>query len=230
MSDQVSELPLQVLAVCDDAQVLSSASDAVRTCQGRLTSVPSAEMARLYVGAGRVDGIIIDADLADSLDLIRRIRSTKCNQDSTIFACVDQDTQGASLLAAGASFVFHKPLVPETLVLALRAVNIMMSERRRQRRFEVTTPVNLICGRTHQKASMLNLSETGMGICSSEQVGPGETISFSFPLPNGPAIDGMGKIVWRGCTGAMGIRFESFSGTGSRDLAEWLAAKFPADE
>jgi CheY-like chemotaxis protein len=227
MLNLTSELPLELLAVCNDEQVLKSATEAVRKCKGTLSSVTSAETATVCVKCWRVDGIIIDAALADAESLIRMIRSDKCNQDSAIFACVNLSSQGASVIAAGATFILPKPLAPEALLQALRATSTMMTERRRHRRFELTTGVDLTCGRMQQRAIMVNLSEAGMAIRAPEFIIPSKTIAFSFQLPNGPFIDGIGEIAWRGCTGLVGIRFDSFSTAGHRDLAQWLATTFP---
>lgn len=216
------ELPIELLAGCDDAEVVRSAAAATQSFGGSLRSLPSAEVAAACMQR-HVDGIVIDAPLEQAVNLIRKIRDGGQNRNSVIFACVNSRSEGSAVIEAGATFIFYKPLATEALLQVLGLTYSKTTQRRRRPRFEVSAPVDLAHGRTQYQATLVNLSETGMAVRCTDLSFPGKTVGFSFQLPDGPRVDGEGEIVWCSSAGMIGVNFENLSGVG--DLAQWLAGQ-----
>lgn len=72
-------------------------------------------------------------------------------------------------------------------------------------------------------AFMLNLSEQGMAIQSSEPLREGDLLPFACPLPDGDAeVKGVARIVWTDNKGRAGLRFTQLSEFDRYRLKEWL--------
>src|SRR5712692_6698596 len=58
------------------------------------------------------------------------------------------------------------------------------------------------------RATMLNISETGMVVRAATRLACASLVDFSFELPSGPRISGKGEIAWANGEGGMGIGFQ----------------------
>jgi len=219
------ESPLEFLAVCNNYVVMKNVTNVVHTFGGHLHCVPSVIAATEHLERRKMDGVILDMVLDGALELIKFIRDGRSNRQSAIFVCVEHRKDTSAVLAAGANFIFYKPLIDATMLQILQAAAPMMeAERRRYFRHEVAALVSLSLAGTEHKAVLSNLSETGMAVRSLQAFPPNAAVDFAFELPSGPVIKGHGEIMWSNKAGSAGIKFNFLSDRGSRELPEWLEA------
>ena len=219
------ESPLEFLAVCNNYVVMKNVTNVVHKFGGHLHCVPSVITATEHLERRKMDGVIIDMALEGSMQLLKFIRDGRSNRQSAIFVCVDHRKDTSAVLAAGANFVFYKPLVDATMLQILQAAAPMMeAERRRYFRYEVAALVSLSLAGTEHKVVLSNLSETGMAVRSLQAFAPNTSVDFAFELPRGPVIKGHGEIMWSNKAGHAGIKFSFLSEAGNRELPEWLAS------
>ena len=217
---------LEFLAICSEYAALKTIKSAIQRLGGNLHCAPTLSAAAEFIERRKIDGIILDLALENSLDIVQSVRSGNSNRVAVVFACVEERQQAAAAISSGANFVFYKPLVEETLLQILQAGAPMMTiERRRYFRYPVSTPVHLSCNGIQHKAMISNLSESGMAVRTQDNFTPGATVEFSFGLPDGPAVKGKGEVIWTNTGGSVGIQFRFLADTAHRELPLWLSSQ-----
>jgi hypothetical protein len=129
------------------------------------------------------------------------------------------------ILSGGAQFVLYKPVSEQKARAGLRAASAMLSrERRRAYRIPVQAPVELTLPDTrHIEAILLDLSETGMDVLTSEPQCPGALVEFRFLLPDGSLeIAAHGQVAWANPNGQTGVHFIDIPEDIRLELRQWL--------
>jgi len=219
-----SPTTLEFLLVSSEYPTLKAVTAGLQKCGASLDCLTSADSARDYISRRRLDGVILDLEVASALDLIATIRQGTSNRYAVVFACAGDRLQSADALRAGANVVLHKPLTTENIVSNISAAQeLMKRERRRYFRHEVTVPVVLTGSGKEQRAMMTNISEGGMAVHSTKTMKCPSLVDFSFQLPLGPALAGKGRIAWVNSEGGIGIEFQFLRGKGKNELITWCA-------
>ena len=224
-------MSLTSLVVCADSgavavlrRILHDLSIAMEHCGD-----PDTALARLASQA--FDALLVDCkDEPAAMELIAQARQTPNNQTVLVVAMVDGHNHVREVFAQGANFILYKPISPERAAASLRAARgLMQRERRRKHRVSVHTPAALDYATIESApATLVELSENGMGIQSENKLPANAKIYFQFSLPgqNSP-VRASGDVVWQDSTGRVGIRFADVPQASRRVLSQWLQANLP---
>lgn len=174
----------------------------------------------------KFDALIVDYDQPDqarqSLEEERRLGSGCIS-----IALVADATKVRDILSGGAHFVLYKPVSEDAARAGLRAAAALLSrERRRAFRVSVQAPaeITLPDGRKTD-GILLDLSETGMDVLTSEAQTAGSLLGFSFQLPESALkIEGHGQIAWANPNGQTGVHFLDIPEDVLSQMKTWLTA------
>jgi ActR/RegA family two-component response regulator len=218
-------LTLEFLLVSNNASTLKTVKKALDNVGSNLSCTTSAGAARFHISHHRLDGIIIDLDVDEAVELIAFIREAGSNRRAFVFVCVE--SMSASLaLKGGANVLLHKPLTAEFISQNVNTFkNIMASERRRYFRHHVTILITLTANGASQAAMIDNLSEGGAAILVRNPFERTAVIDFSFELPFGPRVTGSAQVMWTNKEGIMGVEFRVLHGRSKEDLSSWLCQR-----
>ncbi len=218
-------LTLEFLLVSNDPSTLKTVKKALDGVGSNLNCATSAGAARFHISHHRLDGVIVDLDVASAVDLIAFTRQAGSNRRAFVFVCVESATAPAAL-KGGANVLLHKPLTPEFISETVGTFkNIMASERRRYFRHHVTILITLTANGTSQAAMIDNLSEGGAAILLRNPFERSTLTEFCFELPFGPQVTGTGQVMWTNKDGIMGVEFRVLHGRSQEDLSNWLTQR-----
>jgi CheY-like chemotaxis protein len=174
----------------------------------------------------RFDALIVDFDepavAVEALEQARRLGSGCLS-----IALVADPSRVRDVLSGGAHFVLYKPLSEEAAKAGLRAAAALLSrERRRAFRVPVQAPVEITLPDERKvDGILLDLSETGMDVLTSEAQVPGTMLGFHFQLPGGALeIEAHGQVAWANPNGQTGVHFVGIPEAVSIQLKAWLKA------
>jgi CheY-like chemotaxis protein len=221
-------MALTSLVVCADAKAVSVLSRiladlgiGVEHCED-----PPTALARL--GAQAFDALLVDCkDEPAAIELIVHARQVPANQATLVVAMVDGRNRVRDIFANGANFILYKPISPERASTSLRAARALMRrERRRNQRIPLHAQAALDYAATENvPATVVELSESGMGIQSERKLPPSSKVYFQFSLPGQKApVRLSGDVVWQDSAGRVGIRFADVPQASRRLLSQWLQA------
>lgn len=188
------------------------------------SSDPETTLARIQ--QQKFDVILVDFEdqplAEDVLKLAHRLGSGCLS-----VALVGDRGKVRDVLSSGTHFVLYKPLSDEAAKAGLRAAAALLSrERRRSIRVPVQAPVEITLP-DERKADgiLLDLSETGMDVLTSEPQIPGALLGFHFQLPDGVLeVEAHGQVAWANPNGQTGVRFIDLPENISFKLKAWLRA------
>ena len=188
------------------------------------SSDPETTIARIQ--QQKFDALIVDYDdpalAGQALEQARQLGSGCIS-----IALVADPTKVRTILNSGAHFVLYKPLSEEGAQAGLRAAAALLSrERRRAFRVSVQAPAEITLP-DQRKADgiLLDLSETGMDVLTSEAQAPGSLLGFQFRLPDSALqIEGQGQVAWANPNGQTGVHFLDMPADVMDQLKTWLRA------
>ncbi len=188
------------------------------------SSDPETTIARIQ--QQKFDALIVDYDdpalAGQALEQARQLGSGCIS-----IALVADPTKVRTILNSGAHFVLYKPLSEEGAQAGLRAAAALLSrERRRAFRVSVQAPAEITLP-DQRKADgiLLDLSETGMDVLTSEAQAPGSLLGFQFRLPDSALqIEGQGQVAWANPNGQTGVHFLDMPAEVMDQLKTWLRA------
>ncbi|HVO79264.1 MAG TPA: PilZ domain-containing protein [Terriglobales bacterium] len=221
-------MALTALVVCADAKVvplllriLSDLGIQAEHCEHPLTA-----LARLATHP--FDAVLVDCkDEPAAIELIVNARQTPANRATLVIAMVDGRNRVREVFARGANFILYKPISAERASTSLRAARALMRrERRTNQRISLHAEAALAYAATENApATVVELSESGMGIQSEGKLPPSGKVYFQFCLPGQAApVRLSGEVVWQDSSGRVGIRFAHVPQASRRALSQWLQA------
>lgn len=177
----------------------------------------------------KFEGIIVDCDDIDcGPDLLSILRSEGYTKNSIVFAIVHGATSMSDAFSMGANFVLEKPLTAERALRCFKAAcGLMVGERRRYYRHNITIPVYLdFPNCSPMTAQMRDLSQGGAMLDCPANLELDMQGTFRFTLPETRAnITGACEVAWKR-EDRIGMRFNSISKTTQAALEMWLNWKF----
>src|SRR5271165_3233624 len=219
-------MPLQALLVSADnsaAEVLGRVLPTFGIMMDR-SSDPDTTLARIQ--QQKFDALVLDYDDPD-LAAVALNLANRLGAGCLSIALVADRGKVRDVLSSGTHFVLYKPLSDEAAKAGLRAAAALLSrERRRAVRVPVQAPVEITLP-DERKADgiLLDLSETGMDVLTSEPQSPGALLAFHFQLPDGALeIEAHGQVAWANPNGQTGVRFIDLPADISSQLKAWLKA------
>lgn len=212
--------------------LLVSADDSASEVLGRVLptfgvvmdrcSDPETTLAR--VQQQKFEALIVDFDdAALAADVLKQAH--KLGSGCLSIALVADQSKVREVLTNGAHFVLYKPVTEEAAKAGLRAAAALLNrERRRAVRVPVQGPVEIVLpdGRKAE-GILLDLSESGMDVLTSEPQIPGALLRFHFQLPDGALeIEAYGRVAWANPNGQTGVQFKDLPQAISTQLKTWL--------
>lgn len=177
----------------------------------------------------KFEAVVVDSALElQAVTCFRQLRASALNRTAIAFALTRGSEETAAALRQGFSFVFERPLTPDSISRTLKvAYGLIVRERRRYFRYPVTVPVVLsrknapeVFGRT------VNVSENGMALSSSAALERGSegTVQFTLAEPS-LQITVESKVCWNDEKGNAGLQFLFLPSDLASHLQAWLAQK-----
>lgn len=179
----------------------------------------------------KFQAVLVDYDDPHSATLVlQNLASTPFQTNAVTVALLSEKNKVRHVFGAGANFVLYKPVEQMQAVTTLRAATALLKrERRTAFRVPIQVAVKLQLahaeeGATEIEGILLDLSETGMDVLSSQPLYASARLKATFLLPNAPAeFELTGEVAWANPNGESGVRFcdtpESVHGA----LQWWLA-------
>ncbi len=130
-----------------------------------------------------------------------------------------------AIFGLGANFVLYRPLSLERTRLSLRAARgLMRRERRRAARIPVNSTTSVAhAGAENLRATILDLSDGGTSLQSTDALPPVGKVYFQFALPGQEqAVRLSGEVAWQDASGRTGIRFVDVPQASRRLMHAWL--------
>jgi FixJ family two-component response regulator len=212
----------EFLVICSDIAAYKTITRTLAKTNPVVDYTSGIATARAFIQRRKLDGIFLDMELAGALDLIRDLRQGGSNRFSVIFACAGADEDAGTLLNAGANFVLNKPLLTSAILDVLESASPMIVvERKRYLRYQLTVPVMIRLQEKEQKVITANVSRGGMAVRCGQVYEPGSPIQFDFDVP-GATIKGQGEVAWANTEGVMGIKFFLLGEQNKQALSRWL--------
>jgi DNA-binding response OmpR family regulator len=217
----------EFLVICSDIAAYKTITRTLAKTNPVVDYTSGLATARAFIERRKIDGIFLDMELPGALELVQNIRQGGSNRFSVVFACAAPGEDAGRLLNAGVNFVLYKPLLTNAVLDALESASPMiMSERKRYLRYQLTVPVMLRLQEQEQNAVTANVSRGGMAVRCQRVYEPGSPIQFDFDLP-GTKIKGQGEVAWANTEGFMGIKFYLLGEQNKQALSSWLDRHSP---
>jgi hypothetical protein len=219
---------VRALLLSDDIQVIGVLSHASQTMAVHLEPCCDARMAISKLCHSKFEGVMVDLELDGALDFLDRVRSLTSNRSAVSFAILGQNLKHADAFQSGANFVIERPLCEDAILRVLKAsYPLMIREKRRYFRFPLQVEVGVArASGTEFRVRSLNISESGICLCSDQPVDVGEKLRLQLRLPGArQLLNLLGQVCWRGMTGQVGIQFCDVNTGVSRALRTWLAER-----
>ena len=190
---------------------------------------PQKALARL--NKSKVDALIVDCDLNGSTQFLRELQTAEKAPKTTPLVIMGGPQCNRSLDETGALFAFEKPISVEQAVRTLSAARSMILDGRlRYHRAGLEVPVSLSCKGKRAEAFLVNVSQGGIQIHTTNPVETAKALQVSFELPGARAgLNAKAEIAWQDKRGNLGIRFVKLAPQQQRTLQLWLAQQYFAN-
>jgi len=191
---------------------------------------PTKALAR--ISKSKIDALIVDCDLNGSSQLLRQLQSPERQPITVPLVIMGGPRSIDRLDQTGAMFAFEKPISVEQAVRTLSAARSMILDGRlRYHRTGIEVPVSVKCkGQKPMDAHLVNLSQGGMQLRTTDSIDAAEALQIAFDLPGAKSgLKAHAEIVWQDNSGNLGVRFVKVAAPQKRVLQLWLAQQFLAN-
>ena len=185
----------------------------------------------------KFDAVIVDFDEPEKAILVLQNAYLGSPGSTAVSIALLRDhTKVRKVLGAGANFVLYKPVSSAQATAALLAASALVKrERRRCLRVPVQVPVELrVDNGLDVEGILLDLSEVGMEVLSSQPLCPSSALNVHFALPDGSGlVEAHAEVAWASPNGQTGMRFTGLAENSRTALFAWVAAnskKLPPEE
>ena len=187
--------------------------------------------------AQRYDALLVDFDDAQRAVLVLQYASLPSSRNGMVAVALLRDPgMVRQVFAAGANFVLYKPIAAEQAQASLRAATALIRrERRRSLRVPVQVPIELrVVNGLNVEGILLDLSEDGLEVLSSQPLFPSASVFLFFRLPGSSTeIQAQGHVAWASPNGQSGVRFVGIPDYVRASLRDWVTSRAhtqPAEE
>jgi len=220
-------MALSSLVVCADAKAVQVLSRALQDLGMTVEHCGDFAVAAKRLAAEHFDALLVDCgDEQAGAEVMGAARASSQNKAVLAIAIADSHNNVREVFNRGANFVLYKPLSAERVANSLRAARgIASHERRRKPRVTVPATATISYADVESaSASLMNLSEEGVGISSRRNVPPRCKVYFEFTLPDQVSVIRLsGDVVWQDALGRVGLRFSRLPQTSQKILSSWLS-------
>ncbi|MBV8050020.1 MAG: response regulator [Acidobacteriaceae bacterium] len=219
-------MALASLIVCADAEAVHVLTDILHGLGVEPTNCANPSAAKERLPENRFDIVVVDCQHeASSTALISSIRNSPLQRNSVIVALVKAGSRASETFETGANLLLYKPLSRERALHSLNtAKGLIRHERRVKVRIPVQVPASIAyAGKEDAAATVVEISETGIGIQSLDNLPQNAKIYFHFTLPGqDTAIRLAGEVMWRAASGRVGVRFVNVPQASKKILQRWV--------
>jgi hypothetical protein len=177
------------------------------------------------VQRGRYEAIVLLYDgSSNAADMVQRIRSGVSNRDCVIFLISTPASQGTAFRVR-ANFFMTPPVTEQTVITTFKAAyGLLVRSRSRWHREPVSGTAYLNLGLIKNvQASILNLSQGGMSIRSSQVLRPQQLILARFGLPGTDELLCVSaQVIWTRADGSAGLRFTDVTEPTAKVMRNWV--------
>ncbi|HXZ34321.1 MAG TPA: PilZ domain-containing protein [Terriglobales bacterium] len=229
MDDSETRAIATVLIVSPDSIATSQISDVLREHALSVESSDNPSIALHRLQQQKFEAVVVDAALEnEAIACLQHTRASPNNRTAVTFALTRSSDDTAAALRHGFSFIFERPLTPESISHTLKvAYGLIVRERRRHFRYPVVVPAVLTRKNTPEVfACTVNISENGVALNSSVALERGSqgTVQFTLPDPS-LQITAECKVCWNNQKGFAGLQFLFLPSDLASHLQAWLAQK-----
>jgi CheY-like chemotaxis protein len=221
-------MAMQALISCGEDSLAQSLAYQVEALGLAVECVKGSAIALLQIQRQHFDVLLIDIELHGSLELVEFGRRKSQYGKTILIAMVASVDEGRRANQAGADFILNKPLDSEMTTKVLRTARTMIiREARESVREKIHAPATLSVGDIPFDGTVVDMSESGVGLeCERDlQVGQQLQIEFSLPGSDRP-VRCTGKVA-RVESGRVGIKFLYLSAASAEVVMTWLRSHSP---
>lgn len=211
-----------------DIQIIEELCSLAEAMAIRIEPCGDSELATSKLNRSKFEGIIIDLELKEGFDLLRRMRNLSSNKSSVSYAILAHNHEQAAAFQAGANFVFERPLNSASAGRVLRAsYPLMVREKRRYFRYAMEHSVLVRHrGEGEFTATTVNLSESGICFTSGKSMQAGDSVALRLRLPGQTEyLQITGEICWSEASGKVGVQFRNLKPEIAETLREFMAER-----
>jgi len=218
-------MALTSLVVCSDAQAVQVLSRILDDLGMKVELRGDSEGAAASLEGTRFDAVVVDCQSeAAAMRLIAKIRKSG-SRAAVVIALVTGANQVRDIFEQGANFLIYKPVSNERALHSLNAARALVrQERRVQPRIPLEAQTSISYpGNEDSPATLLELSESGLGMRTGSKLPPACKVYFRFSVPgNDASVRLAGEVMWQDATGRVGIRFAKVPDSSMRILRTWI--------
>ncbi|MGC2417104.1 MAG: response regulator [Candidatus Acidiferrales bacterium] len=206
-------MSLKIMVVDDEALTLKVMRSLTVPLGHRVLTLDNGQEAKQHAEKERFDVIFVGMPGPDGIELARQLLDSQHNKDTVVvMLSVKDDIETLrKAFAAGATFVLPKPIAAPRIVPMLTAMDSPnWKARRGAARLPLSTEVNCRCGNQTFSMRSMNISDSGMLLRSSHEVGVevGSEVSLEFKIAEFRAsLDVRARIVRKEGSEAVGVEF-----------------------
>jgi DNA-binding NarL/FixJ family response regulator len=175
------------------------------------------------------DAIIVDDSMEEPHVALQKLIELPSCSTSVRIVLADPEIALHPVFRASTQVVIYKPLTPDRVRHALRAVRNLMTRERRRGNGRVPTTLAARMSPSHARGTgkqivITDLSETGAAIrCDLDHLPASGGVNLDFSLPNEPEIiHATAEMVWQDNKERAGIRFLDMPSHARKQLSRWI--------
>lgn len=177
------------------------------------------------VQRGRYEAIVLLYDgSSHAAEMVQRIRSGVSNRDAVIFLVSTPASQGTAFRVR-ANFFMAPPITEQSVITTFKAAyGLLVRSRSRWHREPVTGTAYMNLGLIKNvQATILNLSQGGMSIRTTQVLRPQQLILVRFGLPGTDELLCVSaQVIWTRADGSAGLRFADAPEPTLKVLRNWV--------
>jgi len=214
---------VHLLLVSQDPALVAMVTNMASEYKVRTLAVEQASNACMDLRASKFEGVMLDCDSVLGIaPVLSAVLESPSNRRSVIVAVLTDFV--SSDFRKYSHFVVQRPLRPVFLRRTFAIVySLMQRELRRYFRYAVELPIAVTRkGGERLNCTTLNVSKSGVALCSPRPLELGEEVSLHFVLPGSAAVEGSGEVVWDDRHGKSGLHLCCRTPQMRLELESWL--------
>jgi DNA-binding response OmpR family regulator len=221
-------MAMQALVVCGEDFLARKLADNFGELGLRAECTNDTQSALRLLERDTYQIIVLDCDSEEGQELLEFARKNRPKQKAVLLALVTGSDTGRKSSQLGADFILNKPLESEMTGKVLRAAHTMsIREARNSIRERVHSRATLSVGDLRFEGTVVDVSESGVGLECAQSVEVGKQMQIEFLLPGSERpVRCTGKVV-RVEPGRLGIHFLYLSASSAEVVMMWLRTHSP---
>jgi len=221
---------LSALLLSNDTAVLRASQRLLAGYNFSVQTATTASAASGLIRSGQFDLAVYDEEIPGAMDMA----SQKGPGAPGVVFVILAGRNPAMIAGKRIHFSLPKPLPPALFARSMKAAYGQVMRKRPAFRYPVQiTPSSTALlheGQTRKldRITILNISQTGLGLAAEGLLPPGATLKIDFMLPKSKVrVRLTGSVVWSHESGKAGVNIQCIPAEERQDLQKWLDAMPP---